>query len=147
VSKEKKGVVVDARCRDLTNAAVVQKGRDNPGLVDLCDWHEVRVEPFFILLDTDLPKTLGKMEPGKLLPPGIWTLADVMEYGHKHGSCPYFTVRRMVNFAQYSLFTVTKLLPDAVCRRDYIFLPLPTRPESCGPGIEGTRKGCDRSLR
>ena len=43
VSKEKKGVVVDARCRDLTNAAVVQKGRDNPGSVDLCDWHEVRV--------------------------------------------------------------------------------------------------------
>ena len=42
VSKEKKGVVVDARCRDLTNAAVVQKGREDPGSVDLCDWHEVR---------------------------------------------------------------------------------------------------------
>ena len=42
VSKEKKGVVVDARCRDLTNAAVCEKGRQNPGSVDLCDWHEVR---------------------------------------------------------------------------------------------------------
>ena len=41
VSKEKKGRVVDARCRDLTNSAVCQKGRENPGTVDLCDWHEV----------------------------------------------------------------------------------------------------------
>jgi hypothetical protein len=41
VSKEKKGKVVDARCRDLTNSAVCEKGRANPGSVDLCDWHEV----------------------------------------------------------------------------------------------------------
>ena len=41
VSKEKKGKVVDARCRDLTNALVCEKGREDPGSVDLCDWHEV----------------------------------------------------------------------------------------------------------
>ena len=41
VSKEKKGKVVDARCRDLTNSAVCQKGREHPGSVELCDWHEV----------------------------------------------------------------------------------------------------------
>lgn len=41
VSKEKKGKVVDARCRDLTNSAVCEKGRADPGSVDLCDWHEV----------------------------------------------------------------------------------------------------------
>ena len=43
VSKEKKGKVVDARCRDLTNSAVCEKGRQNPGSVELCDWHEVCV--------------------------------------------------------------------------------------------------------
>lgn len=42
VSKEKKGKVVDAQCRDLTNAAVCEKGRADPGSVELCDWHEVR---------------------------------------------------------------------------------------------------------
>jgi DNA excision repair protein ERCC-2 len=42
VSREKKGKVVDARCRDLTNSAVCEKGRADPGSVDLCDWHEVR---------------------------------------------------------------------------------------------------------
>ncbi|KAG6890699.1 DNA-dependent ATPase of the nucleotide excision repair factor 4 complex [Termitomyces sp. Mi166 len=41
VSKEKKGKVVDARCRDMTNTAACEKGRANPGSVELCDWHEV----------------------------------------------------------------------------------------------------------
>lgn len=43
VAKEKKGKVVDARCRDLTNSAVCEKGRANPGSVELCDWHEVNL--------------------------------------------------------------------------------------------------------
>lgn len=42
VSKEKKGKVVDARCRDLTNSAACEKGRAEPGSVDLCEFHEVR---------------------------------------------------------------------------------------------------------
>lgn len=32
---------MDARCRDLTNSAVCEKGRADPGSVELCDWHEV----------------------------------------------------------------------------------------------------------
>lgn len=45
VSKEKKGRVVDARCRDLTSAAACEKGRKNPGSVPLCQWHEVSPAP------------------------------------------------------------------------------------------------------
>ena len=41
VSKEKKGKVVDARCRDLINSSACVKGRENPGSVELCQWHEV----------------------------------------------------------------------------------------------------------
>lgn len=41
ISKEKKGKAVDARCRDITNAAVCERGRNEPGSVELCDWHEV----------------------------------------------------------------------------------------------------------
>lgn len=33
--------MVDARCRDLTNSAACEKGRQNPGSVELCDFHEV----------------------------------------------------------------------------------------------------------
>lgn len=41
VAREKKGRVVDARCRDLTSAAACEKGRANPGSVPLCTFHEV----------------------------------------------------------------------------------------------------------
>jgi DNA excision repair protein ERCC-2 len=49
------------------------------------------------------------MEPGSLIPPGIWTLADVLEYGREKGVCPYFAVRRMVRLQQVSckLISVT----------------------------------------
>lgn len=39
--KEKKGDVVDARCRDLTGLATAARARENPGSVSLCEWHEV----------------------------------------------------------------------------------------------------------
>jgi DNA excision repair protein ERCC-2 len=80
VSKEKKGKAVDARCRDLTSAWVCEKGRKEPGSVELCDWHE----------------KLGELEPGSLLPSGVFTLDEVKAYGIRHGICPYFAVRRMV---------------------------------------------------
>ncbi|KAI0950386.1 DNA-dependent ATPase of the nucleotide excision repair factor 4 complex [Taiwanofungus camphoratus] len=101
VSKEKKGKVVDARCRDLTNSAVCEKGRQNPGSVELCDWHE----------------NLGKLEPGNLIPPGIWTLADVLQYGHDNTVCPYFTVRRMMPFVDVVIYSFHYLLDPKVAEQ------------------------------
>ncbi|KAJ7452420.1 hypothetical protein B0H11DRAFT_2073386 [Mycena galericulata] len=101
VSKEKKGKVVDARCRDLTNSVVCEKGRANPGSVDLCDWHE----------------NLGKMEPGSLIPPGIWTLADVLQYGRDQAVCPYFTVRRMMPFVDVIIYSFHYLLDPKVAEQ------------------------------
>ncbi|KIM87071.1 hypothetical protein PILCRDRAFT_815531 [Piloderma croceum F 1598] len=101
VSKEKKGKVVDARCRDLTNAAVCEKGRQDPGSVDLCDWHE----------------NLGKLDPGSLIPAGIWTLADVLQYGRDNGTCPYFTVRRMMPFVDIIIYSFHYLLDPKVAEQ------------------------------
>ncbi|KDQ60828.1 hypothetical protein JAAARDRAFT_31813 [Jaapia argillacea MUCL 33604] len=101
VSKEKKGKVVDARCRDLTNAVACQKGRENPGSVPLCDWHE----------------KLNEAEPGNLVPPGIWTLADVLQYGRDHGTCPYFTVRRMMPFVDVVIYSFHYLLDPKVAEQ------------------------------
>ncbi|KAF8964680.1 hypothetical protein BDZ97DRAFT_1659853 [Flammula alnicola] len=101
VAKEKKGKVVDARCRDLTNSAVCEKGRADPGSVELCDWHE----------------TLGKMEPGHLIPPGIWTLADVLQYGRDKGVCPYFAVRRMMPFVDIIIYSFHYLLDPKVAEQ------------------------------
>ncbi|KAH9842768.1 uncharacterized protein C8Q71DRAFT_698946 [Rhodofomes roseus] len=101
VSKEKKGRVVDARCRDLTNSAVCEKGRQNPGSVELCDWHE----------------NLGKLEPGNLIPPGIWTLADVLQYGRDNTVCPYFLVRRMMPFVDVVIYSFHYLLDPKVAEQ------------------------------
>ncbi|KAJ7219264.1 hypothetical protein GGX14DRAFT_435418 [Mycena pura] len=101
VSKEKKGKVVDARCRDLTNAATCEAGRANPGSVELCDWHE----------------NLGNMEPGSLLPPGVWTLADVLQHGRDNGVCPYFTVRRMMPFVDVIIYSFHYLLDPKVAEQ------------------------------
>ncbi|KAJ3514843.1 hypothetical protein NLJ89_g2127 [Agrocybe chaxingu] len=97
VAKEKKGKVVDARCRDLTNSAVCEKGRADPGSVELCDWHE----------------TLGKMEAGHLIPMGIWTLADILQYGRDKGICPYFAMP----FADVIIYSFHYLLDPKVAEQ------------------------------
>lgn len=101
VSKEKKGKVVDARCRDLTNPAVCEMGRENPGSVELCDWHE----------------NLGQLEPGNILPPGIWTLADILQFGREKDICPYFTVRRMMPFVDVIIYSFHYLLDPKVAEQ------------------------------
>ncbi|KAG2020289.1 transcription factor TFIIH complex subunit Rad15, variant 3 [Coprinopsis cinerea AmutBmut pab1-1] len=101
VAREKKGTVVDARCRDLTNTAVCEKNRENPGSVPVCDWHE----------------NLGKMEPGTLIPQGIWTLEGVLEYARQKVICPYFAVRRMMGFADIVIYSYHYLLDPKVAEQ------------------------------
>jgi len=92
---------VDARCRDLTNSATCEKGRADPGSVDLCDWHE----------------NLGKLEPGNLVPQGIMTLADVLQHGRDNTTCPYFTVRRMLPFVDIIIYSFHYLLDPKVAEQ------------------------------
>jgi DNA excision repair protein ERCC-2 len=49
-----------------------------------------------VLVDDTDHKGLEALEPGNLIPPGIWTLADVQQYGRENTLCPYFAIRRMV---------------------------------------------------
>ncbi|KZS89922.1 DNA repair helicase [Sistotremastrum niveocremeum HHB9708] len=101
VSKEKKGRVVDARCRDLTSAAACEKGRANPGSVPLCDWHE----------------GLNELEPGTQLGRGIWTLSDVEQHGREKGLCPYFAIRRMMPFVNVVIYSFHYLLDPKVAEQ------------------------------
>ncbi|KAG8725461.1 hypothetical protein FRC09_019189, partial [Ceratobasidium sp. 395] len=67
VSKEKKGKVVDARCRDLTSPGAHERAQADPENNAVCAWHE----------------GLNDMEEGGLVPPGIHTLADVSNLGRE----------------------------------------------------------------
>ncbi|KAL5511873.1 RAD3 [Sanghuangporus vaninii] len=101
VSKERKGIVVDARCRDLTSSATMEKARNNPGSVPTCSFHD----------------NLEDFEPGNLIPPGIHTLADVLQYGRDKGTCPYFTVRRMMAFVDVIIYSFHYLLDPKVAEQ------------------------------
>ncbi|KAL5490523.1 RAD3 [Sanghuangporus weigelae] len=101
VSKERKGIVVDARCRDLTSSATMEKARNNPGSVPTCSFHD----------------NLEDLEPGNLIPPGIHTLADVLQYGRDKGTCPYFTVRRMMAFVDVIIYSFHYLLDPKVAEQ------------------------------
>nr|ASF90271.1 hypothetical protein SPAR02645 [Bartheletia paradoxa] len=81
-SKEKKGKVVDSRCRDMTSSF-----------------------------------ELGKLEPGNLIPDGIWTLDQIKTYGKEKGICPYFAVRRMMPFADVIIYSFHYLLDPKVAEQ------------------------------
>ena len=101
VSRERKGKVVDARCRDMTSSWACEKGRQEPGSVELCSFHE----------------ELGKLDPGRLIPPGVWTLEEVMDYGRDKGVCPYFAVRRMIPFVDVIIYSFHYLLDPKVAEQ------------------------------
>ena len=101
VSQERKGKVVDARCRDMTSAWACEKGRQEPGSVELCDFHE----------------ELGKLEPGHLIPHGVWTIEELIEYAKDKGICPYFAVRRMMAFCDVIIYSFHYLLDPKVAEQ------------------------------
>lgn len=101
VGRERRGNVVDARCRDMTSAWACEKGRAEPGSVELCSFHE----------------ELGKLEPGHLLPRGVWTLEDVKDYSKDQGICPYFAIRRMLPFVNIVVYSFHYLLDPKVAEQ------------------------------
>ncbi|KAL7419708.1 TFIIH/NER complex ATP-dependent 5'-3' DNA helicase subunit [Cryptotrichosporon argae] len=101
VSKEKKGKVIDSRCRDLTSAFACEKGRAEPGSVPLCSFHE----------------ELNNYETGNLIPAGIHTLDDVKKYGQEKGVCPYFTIRRMLPYVDIVIYSFHYLLDPKVAEQ------------------------------
>ncbi|KAI0256693.1 DNA repair helicase [Lactifluus subvellereus] len=101
VSKEKKGKVVDARCRDLTNPAVVNKARAEPGSVEVCSFHENM---------NDIPNE-------SVLASGIWTLADILQRGRDTATCPYFTIRRSMPYVDAIIYSFHYLLDPKVAEQ------------------------------
>ncbi|WFD19309.1 DNA helicase [Malassezia caprae] len=63
------------------------------------------------------PVELGKLEPGQLIPPGVWTIEEVKEYGRDKGVCPYFAVRRMMPFCDIIIYSFHYLLDPKVAEQ------------------------------
>lgn len=79
MSKEKEGKVVDGRCQSLT-ASYVRARHQRDKAVPICDYFEN--------FDMD-----GREFP---LPPGVYNLNALKNYGLEKGWCPYFVARYAV---------------------------------------------------
>lgn len=74
------------------------------------------------------------MEPGHLVPQGVWTLEEAKEYAKEKKICPYFAIRRMVSrdqsFLNDQVLTLTLPFTDALCRYCHLLVSLPSRSQS-----------------
>ncbi|KAI8340451.1 hypothetical protein BC941DRAFT_220448 [Chlamydoabsidia padenii] len=111
VSKEKKGKLVDSKCRDMTASWVRAKaGKSKRGeqeqdttmeidtSIELCNFYEQ-------LEATPSPKPI---------PSGVYTLEELKAYGKKMNFCPYYLVRQTLPFANVVIFSYHYMLDPKV---------------------------------
>ncbi|OJD26971.1 DNA repair helicase rad15 [Blastomyces percursus] len=60
---------------------------------------------------------LDLLEPSNLVPPGVFTLDDIIKYGEQHKQCPYFSVRRMMPFCNVIIYSYHYLLDPKIAER------------------------------
>jgi len=94
---------VDARCRRLTASWVREKhleqvAREEAPETELCSFFE----------------DYEKEGPDAVLPPGVYTLADLRQFGRKKGWCPYFLARHMIAYANVVVYNYQYLLDPKV---------------------------------
>lgn len=103
ISKERKGVVVDERCRRITNGQLKEK-MEKEGSTDqlsLCSFHE----------------KLYDYEQHNLIPPGVYSFDSLIKFCQNEGTCPYFTVRRMIPFCNIVIYSYHYLLDPKIADR------------------------------
>lgn len=111
VSQERKGAVVDEKCRRLTNGQLKlrlegdgvshEQMLQNPDQYGLCSYHE----------------RLYDFDQHDLLPQGVFSFESLLEYCKKEGTCPYFTVRRMISFCNVIIYSYHYLLDPKIAER------------------------------
>ncbi|PVU96684.1 hypothetical protein BB559_002304 [Furculomyces boomerangus] len=97
LSRERKGKVVDARCRSMTSSWVRAKSKNDPD-VETCSFFE----------------TLSESQDAMLMPSGVYTMDDLREYGAYKNFCPYFLARKMVAAADVIIYSYHYMLDPKV---------------------------------
>lgn len=102
VSKERKGSVVDEKCRRLTNGVNKRKLEEDPNAdVELCVYHE----------------NLDDMEVADYLPKGVFSFEKLLKYCEEKKICPYFTVRRMISLCNVIIYSYNYLVDPKIAER------------------------------
>lgn len=102
VSKERKGNVVDEKCRRMTNGQARKKKEENPDAnVELCDYHE----------------NMYNYDVADYLPPGVFSFERLIRFCEEKRMCPYFTVRRMISMCNIIIYSYHYLLDPKIAER------------------------------
>ncbi|KAK6199624.1 putative transcription initiation factor TFIIH subunit [Scheffersomyces amazonensis] len=108
ISKERKGIVVDEKCRRITNGQLKEKITKGTVIEDptsemnsLCTYHE----------------KLNELEQHDLIPTGTYSFESLVKYCKEQGTCPYFTVRRMIPFCNIIIYSYHYLLDPKIADR------------------------------
>lgn len=111
VAAERKGANVDEKCRRLTNGqlksrlesdgVLAEQMKQNPDNYGLCGFHE----------------KLYDYEQHELVPQGVFSFELLVDYCKKEGTCPYFTVRRMIPFCNVVIYSYHYLLDPKIAER------------------------------
>ncbi|CAL9732848.1 general transcription and DNA repair factor IIH helicase subunit XPD [Monosporozyma unispora] len=102
VSKERKGTVVDEKCRRLTNGVNKRKLEADPNAdVELCEYHE----------------NLYDLEVENYLPNGVFSFEKLIKYCEERKLCPYFIVRRMISMCNIIIYSYHYLLDPKIAER------------------------------
>ena len=102
ISKERKGTVVDEKCRRLTNGVNKRKLEADPNAdVELCEYHE----------------NLYDLEVQNYLPNGVFSFEKLIKYCEERKLCPYFIVRRMISMCNIIIYSYHYLLDPKIAER------------------------------
>ncbi|ORZ26023.1 hypothetical protein BCR42DRAFT_458082 [Absidia repens] len=114
VSKEKKGKLVDSKCRDMTASWVrARAGKKKRGQ------QQEQEQDSTMEIDTDIElcnfyEQLEATPSPKPIPNGVYTLEELKEYGKKMNFCPYYLVRQTLPFANVVIFSYHYMLDPKV---------------------------------
>lgn len=102
VSKERKGNVVDEKCRRMTNGQARKKKEEHPELdIELCDYHE----------------NMYNYDVADYLPLGVYSFEKLIRICEEKRMCPYFTVRRMISMCNIIIYSYHYLLDPKIAER------------------------------
>lgn len=102
VSKERKGTVVDEKCRRMTNGQAKRALENDPeSKAELCDYHE----------------NLDELEVENYLPNGVYSFEKLVKYCEEKTLCPYFVVRRMISMCNIIIYSYHYLLDPKIAER------------------------------
>ena len=102
VSKERKGNVVDEKCRRMTNGQARKKKEEHPELdIELCNYHE----------------NMYNYDVADYLPLGVYSFEKLIRICEEKRMCPYFTVRRMISMCNIIIYSYHYLLDPKIAER------------------------------